>query len=119
LIEKAWLLMPKGMEIDAHPYQFDALRHQFPTKMAFCRRFRPLIRLLDNDRRGETPDNSPALQCWVKGRGNGQSPVRDGRTVLPSLTGLCFPGGHAVPSAEALGYFHGIPFRRALCQATG
>jgi hypothetical protein len=46
------------------------------------------------------------------------SSVRDRRTVLPFLTGLCFPSV-AIPSAEAPGYFHGIPFRLALCRATG
>jgi len=30
-----------------------------------------LIRLLDNGRLGEGSDNSPALQCWVKGWKNG------------------------------------------------
>ena len=35
---------------------------------------------------------------------NTKSPARDGRTVLPSLTGLGVFSNHQ-PSAEALGYF--------------
>ena len=49
------------------------------------------------------PENSPALQCWGP-RSQGESPARDERTLLPSLTGLGHQGGGR-PSAEALGYF--------------
>ena len=71
-------------------------------------RFSLLIRLLDTDRFRKGSENSPALQCWVKGCKIGQSPARDGRMLLPSLAGLCFPWA-AIPSAEALGYFQRNP----------
>ena len=52
-----------------------------------------LIRLPDTVRTEmECRENSPALQRWEPESSEKQSPGRDGRSVLPSLTGHClFP----------------------------
>ena len=66
------------------------------------------IRLPAHERQREGSENSPVLQHWEKRRRRGESPARDGRTVLPSLAGLCFPPS-AIPSDESRGYFHRSP----------
>jgi len=52
--------------------------------------------------------NSPAIHRWEKAGASGQSPGRDGGTVLSSLRdSLAWVGG--VPSAEVPGYFQAAP----------
>jgi hypothetical protein len=52
--------------------------------------------------------NSPAIHGWEKAGASGQSPGRDGSTVLSSLRdSLAWLGG--VPSTEVLGYFQAAP----------
>jgi hypothetical protein len=55
------------------------------------------------------PENSPALERWETHRQNKSSPARDGRNFLSSLTGLV-PAKSRLPSAKALGYYHGTQF---------
>jgi len=67
-----------------------------------------LIRLPDTDGLGEAFDNSPALQRWVKAPKTRKVPSETTeRFFRPCGTLLSWV--RAVPSAEALGYFHGIP----------
>src|SRR5712672_3206156 len=67
-----------------------------------------LIRLLDTDGLREAFDNSPALQRWVKAPKTRKVPSgTTERFFRPCGTLLSWV--RAVPSAEALGYFHGIP----------
>jgi hypothetical protein len=54
--------------------------------------------------RGAT-DNSPALQRWVDCMFMGANPVRDERTLLPSIPGPT-PHVRLNPSIETLGYSH-------------